>query len=50
MSDQTIEITHENIAYYYAEYCKQNKIGVNESNRDNYIESPLISEKLEEEL
>ena len=53
MSDQTIEITPENIAYYYVEYCKQNKIKVNESKIDNYIErmqKPLISDKLKEEF
>ena len=45
MSDQTIEITPYNIAFYYVEYCKQNKIKVNESKIDNYIErmqQPLI--------
>ena len=26
MSDQTIEITSYNIAFYYVCYCKQNKI------------------------
>ena len=53
MSDQTIEITPYNIAYYYVYYCKQNKIRVNESKIDNYIErmqQPIISEKLKEEL
>ena len=30
MSDQTIELTHENSAYYVA-YCKQNKLKVNEA-------------------
>ena len=53
MSDQTIEITPENIAFYYVEYCKQNKIKVNESKIDNYIErmqKPLISDKPKEEF
>ena len=53
MSDQTIEITPENIAFYYVEYCKQNKIKVNESKIDNYVErmqKPLISDKLKEEF
>ena len=38
MSDQTIEITPLNIAYYYVFYCKQNNIKVNESKIDNYVE------------
>ena len=45
MSDQTIEITPFNIALYYVYYCKQNKIKVNESKIDNYVErmqQPLI--------
>ena len=53
MSDQTIETTHENFAYYHVEYCKQNKTKVNESKIDNYIErmqQPLVSDKLDEEL
>ena len=48
MSDQTIEITPFNVAYYYVYYCKQNKIKVNESKIDNYIDrmqQPLISDK-----
>ena len=35
------------------EYCKQNKIKVNESKTDNYktrVQQPLISDKLEEEF
>ena len=51
MSDQTIEITPFNVAYYYVYYCKQNKIKVNESKIDNYIDrmqQPLISDKLKE--
>ena len=53
LSDQTIEITHETIAYYYVEYFKQNKIKVNEPKTDNYIErmqQPLTSDKLKEEF
>ena len=53
VSDQTIEITHENTAYYYVEYCKQDKIKVNESKIDNSIErmqQPLISDKLKAAL
>ena len=38
MSDQTIDITPYNVAFYYVEYCKQNEIKVNESKIDNYIE------------
>ena len=51
MSDQTIEITHENIAYYYLEYCEQNKTKVTESKIDNDIErmqQPLFSDTLKE--
>ena len=51
MSDQTIEITPFNVAYYYVYYCKQNKIKVNESKIDNYIDrmqQPLISDKLKD--
>ena len=53
MSDQTIEITPFNVAYCYVFYCKQNKIKVNESKIDNYIErmqQPLISDQLKEEI
>ena len=53
MSDQTIEITPFNVAYYYVFYCKQNKIKVNESKIDNYVErmqQPLISDQLKEEF
>ena len=53
MSDQTIEITPFNVAYYYVHYCKQNKIKVNESKIDNYVErmqQPLISDQLKEEF
>ena len=49
MSDQTIEITPLNIAYYYVAYCKQNNIRVNESKIDNYVErmqKPLISDSV----
>ena len=51
MSDQTIEITPLNIAYYYVFYCKQNNIRVNESKIDNYVErmqKPLISDSVKE--
>ena len=37
MSDKTIEITPYNIAFHYVYYCKQNKIKVNESKKDNYV-------------
>ena len=53
MSDQTIEITPFNVAFYYVNYCKQNKIKVNESKIDNYVErmqQPLISDQLKEEF
>ena len=53
MSDQTIEITPFNVAYYYVYYGKQNKINVNESKIDNYIDrmqQPLISDKLKEDF
>ena len=49
MSDQTIKITPYNIAFYYVYYCKQNKIKVNESKIDNYVErmqQPLISDSV----
>ena len=53
MSDQTIEITPLNIAYYYVFYCKQNNIRVNESKIDNYVErmqKPLISDSVKEDF
>ena len=53
MSDQTIEITPHNIAFYYVSYCKQNKIKVNESKIDNYVErmqQPLISDSVKEDF
>ena len=53
MSNQTIEITPFNVAYYYVYYCKQNKIKVNESKIDNYVErmqQPLISDQLKDEF
>ena len=53
MSDQTIEITPFIVAYYYVYYCKQNKIKVNESKIDNYIDrmqQPLISDKPKEDF
>ena len=52
MFDQTIEITPYNIAFYYVEYCKQNKTKVNESKIDNYTErmqQPLISDSVKED-
>ena len=51
MSDQTIEITPHNIAYYYVAYCNQNNIKVNESKIDNYVQrmqQPLISDSIKE--
>ena len=53
MSDQTIEITPLNIAYYYVFYCTQNNIRVNESKIDNYVQrmqQPLISDSLKEDF
>ena len=53
MSDQNIEITRQNRAYYYVEYCQQNNIRINESKIGNHIErmqQPLMAEKLEEEF
>ena len=53
MSDQTIEITPLNIAYYYVAYCKQNNIRVNESKIDNYVQrmqQPLISDSVKEDF
>ena len=53
MSDQTIEITPFNVAFYYVYYCKQNKIKMNESKTDNYIDrmqQPLISDELKEDF
>ena len=52
MSDQTIEIPPFNVAYYYVYHCKQNKIKVNESKIDNYIDrmQPLISDSLKQEF
>ena len=52
MSDQTIEVTPYNIAFYYVYYCKQNKIKVRESKIDNYVErmqQPLISDSVKED-
>ena len=52
-SDQTIEITPLNIAYYYVLYCKQNNIKVKESKIDNYVErmqKPLISDSVKEDF
>ena len=53
MSDQTIEITPYNVAFYYVEYCKQNEMKVNESKIDNYMKSmqqPLIPDKVKEDF
>ena len=53
MSDQTIEITPFNVAYYHVYYCKQNTIKVNESKIDNYIDrmqQPIISDKIKEDF
>ena len=53
MSDQTIEIPPYNIAFYYVYYCKQNKIKVNESKIDNYVErmqQPLINDAVKEDF
>ena len=53
ISDQTIEITPLNIAYYYVAYCKQKNIKVNESKIDNYVErmqQPLISDSVKEDF
>ena len=47
MSDQTIEITPYNIAFYYVYYC------MNESKKDNYVErmqQPLISDSVKEDF
>ena len=52
-SDQTIEITPYNIAFYYVEFCKQNKIKVNESKIINYTErmqQPLIPDKVKDDF
>ena len=53
MSDQTIEISSYNIAFYYVYYCKQNKIKVNESKIDNYVErmqQPLSTDSVKEDF
>ena len=53
MSDQTKELTPENVAYFFVEYCEQNTIKVNESKFGSYvecIEQPLILDKIKEEL
>ena len=53
MSDQTIEITPYNIAFYYVYYCKQKKTKVNESKIDKYVErmqQPLISDSVKEDF
>ena len=38
MSDQTIEITTKNIAFYYVIYCIQNGISVNIKKVNNYLD------------
>ena len=51
MSDQTTEITPNNVAFYYVYFCKQNKTKVNESKIDNYTEKmqqPLIPDTVKE--
>ena len=53
MSDQTIEITPYQVAYYYVAYCKQNKVNVKECKIHNYIQRmklPLISDKIKAEF
>ena len=53
MSHQTIEITPFKVAFYYVYYRKQNRIKVNESKIDNYIDrmqQPIISDQLKKEL
>ena len=53
MSDQSIEITPYNIAFYFVYYCKQNKINVNEPKIDNYVgrmQQPLISDSVKEDF
>ena len=53
MSDQTIKLTPYNVAFCYVECCKQNRIKVNESKIDNYIESmqqPPIPDKDKEDF
>ena len=53
MSDQTIEITPYNVAFYYVEYCKQIKIKVNESKIDKNgqrMQQPLTSNELKEDF
>ena len=53
MSDQTIKITPFNVAYFYVAECKQNKIKVNESEIDNYIDrmqQQLVSDSLKQEF
>ena len=53
MSDQTIEITPYNVAFYFMEYCKQNKMKMNDSKIDNYtdrVQQPLIPDKDKEDF
>ena len=51
MSDQTIGISPYNIALYHVYYRKQNKIKMNESKIDNYVQrmqQPLIPDNVKE--
>ena len=53
MSDQAIEITLLNVAYYFVEFCEQNNIRTNEFKTDNYVErrqQPLVSDELKEDF
>ena len=53
MSDQKIEITPYNVAFYYVTFCEQNKIKMNESKVDNYVErmqQPLIPDTVKEDF
>ena len=53
MSDQTIEITPYNEAFFYVEYCKQKKTKMIESKIDNYddrMQQPLIPDKVKEDF
>ena len=37
MSDQIVEITPENVAYFFVQYCKQNNIQVNEAKKTTML-------------
>ena len=53
MSDQTIEITPENVAIFHVQHCKQKNIKVKEAKTDNYVEGmqqPLILDKVKEDF